>query len=466
MKATGSDHGGKSTKNPGRGRDGSVAADRLPFSQLNGKRVEAVFDQFRMSSDGGAIVLRETLVQSGLIARLAESIRDPRNRKQVTHTLQVLLAQRVVQICQGYEDAIDCNFLRDDPAIKMAAGRDPAGPALASQSTMTRVENSATIRDVIRMGYALGDNFLDSFESPPKMMVIDMDPSAHRTYGDQQMSLFNVHYGGYCLMPFYVYEGLTGKLITTIVRPGKTPTDREILAILKRIVKRIRERFPQTVLLFRADSHHNKPAVLDWLEQHNVHYVLGQPTNPVLSRQTAPLLAEARRGFDRTWKKYRRFHSFHYAAGTWSRPRRVVARIEATRLGGDVRYIVTDLEQTGAKYLYETVYCGRGNAELMIKESKCFLKSDRSSCTSKLANQFRLFLHGAAYVLMHRMRDTLLEGTDLAGKTFGTIQLRLLKLAAHVVVGKTYIRVHLPADSPMRPIFAKVSAALAGIDST
>lgn len=442
------------------------ATGDLPFNSLNGKKLKVAFDEPNTSSDGGAVILREAAEKDPIIEQLAGVVNDPRDRSYIQHTLEELFSQRVVQICQGYEDADDCDPLKDDPAIKMASGRDPLDQPLSSQSTMTRLENSVSVRDLIRMGYVLADNFLDSYDAEPDMMVIDMDPTANRTYGDQQLSLFNVHHGGHCLMPFHVYEGLTGRLITTVIRPGKTPTDKEILAILKRIKKRIRSRFPNTRLLFRADSHHTKPAVLDWLEENGLDYVLGMATNKTLKERTAGIEQEASRGHERTLQKYRRFHSFDYAAGTWSRTRRIISRTEASAAGVDTRFVVTNFEQAGAKFLYETIYSARGNAELFIKEHKSFLQSARTSCNTKEANQFRLFLHSAAYVIMHNIRENFLQGTDLANKTFGSIRLRLLKLAARVEVGKTYVRVHLPAAAPVSGVFAGISELVTAPDTS
>lgn len=444
-----------------------VPASNLPmeFSPSGHVRVQATFDEPEMSSDGGALLIREAALANGLVAALASAIKDDRFAPMVEHTVKDLVMQRVVQICHGYEDANDCDKLSDDPAMKAAVGRLPGGSGLASQPTMTRLENRVGRRDLVRIFYAIVDNFLASYPSAPPLMVIDMDPTVNRVYGDQQLALFNAHYNDYCLMPFHVYEGTSGKLITTILRPGKTPTFDEILGLLKRIVKRIRARFPGVPLLFRADSHHTKPEVLDWLEANGVHYVLGLGTNPVLAREAKPLADRATEFYRGSWREFRGFHSFRYAAGTWRRDRRVVARVEATTLGTDTRFVVTDLESAGAKMLYEEVYCARGNAELMIKEHKCFLKSSRTSCTSALANQFRLFLHSAAYVVMHSFRGTVLKGTELAAATFESIRLRLLKVAARIESGKTFVRFHLPAASPAAPLFrrtAELAAALRG----
>ena len=439
---------------------------QLEFSPLRRMRVQAVFDEPELSSDGGALLLREAAEGNGIVAAMAESIRDSRDQDHVQHTMNELLNQRVIQICHGYEDANDCDVLRNDSIFKVAAGRRPNDDPLGSQPTMSRLENRVNLRDLIRIFYAFLDNFIESFESEPECLTLDMDPTPNRVYGGQQLGLFNAHYDEYCLMPFHVYEGQTGRLITTVIRPGKTPTDREIIALLKRIVRRVRQRFPNTMLIFRADSHHNKPAVLEWLEAHNVRYVLGMSTNAVLRWEVQDIVEQLAKTQREGMNKYRRFHSFEYAAGSWSIKRRMIARIEASSLGVDVRFIVTDLKGAGAKFLYETVYCGRGNAELMIKEHKCFLKSSRTSCTSLLANQFRLFLHSAAYVIMHGMKETLLQGTTLSKATFQTIQLRLLKIAARVEVGKTFVRFHLPSSSPAAKLFQGAAQMVSAIRIT
>ena len=442
-----------------------AGAFQLSFSSLGSTRVQAVFDEPDLSSDGGTLLLREAAEANGIVAAMARVLRDSRSQAHVKHTHHELIMQRVLQICQGYEDANDCDVLREDSAFRVAVGRRPDAEPLASQPTMSRLENSIGRRDLLRLFYAVVDTFIDSYASAPACMVIDMDPTTNRVYGGQQMGLFNAHYDDYCLMPFHVYEGLTGRLITAVVRPGKTPTDTEILGLLKRIVRRIRGRFPDTVLIFRADSHHTKPAVLDWLEAHNVRYVLGMATNAVLRREVQPLVDRASAEHRETWQPFRAFHSFDYGAGSWSRPRRIVARVEATALGTDARFIVTDIENVSARKLYDKVYCDRGNAELMIKEHKCFLKSSRTSCTRAEANQFRMFVHSAAYVIMHGLRETVLSGTQWATATFETIRLRLLKVAARVETGRTFVRFHLPAGSPAADVFLRtsmVAAARAG----
>lgn len=442
----------------------NITTSQLEFAPLHRKKVTALFDEPRVSSDAGVLYLREVDRRIGLTERLVSAIGDPRRTSHIRHYLHEMLRQRSYQIACGYEDGDDCDHLKSDPAFKVAAGRDPQySPDLASQPTMSRLENMVTIRDLLRMGYALVDQFIASYTSMPEVIVLDMDPTTDITYGHQQLTLFNAYEGEYCFMPFHVYEGLSGKLITTVLRGGKSPSAAEIISVLKRIVARLRLAWPDVQIIFRADCHHTKPEVMEWLEGHRIQYVTGLIPNTRLSTIFAQIIRDTERKYRLESGTVRAYGSSHYAAETWHKERRVICRVLVSAQGTDVRYIVTSLSRAGAKYLYDTVYSGRGAMELMIKDHKTALKSDRTSCTRKEANQFRLFLHSAAYVLLHAVRDQLLRGSELARAQFDTIRLRLLKIGARVDIGKTFIRFHLPASYPLQPLLYRASAILAAV---
>jgi hypothetical protein len=440
----------------------------LEFTPLNRKKVTALFDEPRVSSDAGVLYLREVDQRIRLTDRLVSAIYDPRRPTHIHHHLHELICQRAYQIACGYEDANDCDHLKSDPAFKVAAGRDPGdAPDLASQPTMSRLENMVTVRDLLRMGYALLDQFIASYPSPPEVIVLDMDPTADITHGHQQLTLFNAFEGEYCFMPFHVYEGMSGKLVTTVLRAGKTPTAAEIISVLKRIVARVRRAWPDVQIIFRADCHHTKPEVMNWLEAHGMQYVTGLSPNARLDALFALTIQQAEKRYRNEGETVRMYGSAYYAAGSWNgRERRVICRVQVSAKGTDTRYIVTSFEQAGAKYLYDVVYSGRGAMELMIKDHKTALKSDRTSCTRKEANQFRLFLHSAAYVVLHALREHLLKGSELARAQFDTIRLKLLKIGARVDIGKTFIRFHLPASYPLQPLLHRASAILAAATSS
>ncbi|MFQ6105004.1 MAG: IS1380 family transposase [Candidatus Glassbacteria bacterium] len=275
------------------------------------------------------------------------------------------------------------------------------------------------------------------------------------------MTLFNAFYDEHCYMPLHVYEGRSGKLITTILRPGKRPSGREITAILKRLVAYIRKRWPRVKIIVRADSHFSTPEVHEWCEENEVHYALGQSGNAVLKEQASGLLEKARSLYEITQRKIRLFTSFPYQAGTWKEPRRIICKVEVSDQGENIRFIVTSFESSQPSFLYETVYCARGGMENYIKNHKTFLHSDRTSCHSFMANQFRLFLHSAAYVLLHTLAEKGLKGTRWVRAQFNTLQNRILKVGARVHELVTKIRFHFPTSFPLTDLFVTILRNLA-----
>ena len=418
------------------------------------KKVSAAFDLGEVSSNGGLLLLREVERRLGLGRRLAECLRDRRSAERIEHTQVEMLRMRMLAIAAGYEDADDCDSLRHDPIMKMAVGRTPiSGEALCSQPTMSRLENAPSRLEVARLSVAMLDLFLDSYPRSPRRIVLDIDDTVDAVHGGQQLSLFNAHYRERCFLPIHIYEAISGKPVAMVLRAGAVPSGREVSILLKHLIRRIRARWPGVRILLRGDAHYGRCEVMDWCDANRVGYIFGLQGNPVLHRMVAPdVSALHRRWTARGTPKLRSFSSLEYGARSWSRTRKVVARLEVGALGHDTRFVVTSL-RGGARHLYEDVYCARGQAENLIKLHKTQLASDRTSCHSATANQFRLILHTCAYWLMHQVRAAMPERSAWARADFTTLRLRLIKLAARVSETATRIRISMPTSCPEQSVF-------------
>jgi len=424
----------------------------LFFDKIGSKKVVMDFTGGTVSSDAGLLWVRQLARGMRIFERCCAAIRERRREASVEQEMITELRQRVFQIIAGYFHAIDCDRFRDDPALKAVCERFPIqGEALGSQPTMTRLENSVSRTDLYRLALALGDVFVASYDRIPRSIVIDVDDTCDPTHGAQQLTLFNAHDGTYCYRPVLIYEGNSGKLITAILRPGKRPSGAEVRAILKRVLARIRHAWPRVKILVRGDSHFCGEPVMQLCESmHAVEYVLAVAKNSVLER----LCEEGfrlKRGYNAE-ANYRHYEAFDYAARSWSRKRRVIARVEVKGEREDVRYIVTNHVGDTAWDLYENTYCKRGQAENWIKDHKNALRSDLTSCHRFVANHFRLLVHSMAYTLLHEFRLRALKRTQLAHAQMDTIRWALLKIGARVVEKTKTIRLHLPealAQSPL-----------------
>ena len=436
----------------------------LPFDlpAVSRKKVTADFAGGSISSDGGLVLLRAAERRLRLAETLAGCIREWRDPDRVVHSLPAMLRFRMFAIACGYEDADDCDDLRSDPLFKLAVGRAPeSGRDLCSQPTMSRLENAPSLSEVGRLTAALVDIFCRSFPAPPAAITLDIDETCDAVHGHQQLSLFHGFYDTRCFLPVHVYHVESGKPVAILLRPGKTPSGVEVRTMLRHLTRRIRRHWPRTRLTFRGDSHYGRTEAMAWCEDNGVDYIFGLAGNAVLhalADETADdvELRHAETGADKT----RGFADFDYAAGSWDRERRVVARLEATTRGFDARYIVTSLKGE-PRHLYEGVYCARGQAENLIKQHKAQLASDRTSCQSPLANQFRLVLHTAAYWLMLALRDTVPRRMDLAWAEFATIRQRLLKIGARVVEKAARVRIHLASACPDATLFRLLAGRFA-----
>ncbi len=425
------------------------------LSPVDGLDIHARFDGGALSSDGGVLLLREIERKVGVSDVLASCLADRRDPARVRHSFTAMIRARVMAIACGYEDCDDLDALRDDPALKMACGHAPeAALGLASQPTLSRLENLAGWRSLARMGLRMIDLFCDSFPRPPAQITLDIDDTTDRTHGGQQLALFNTHADGHCFQPIHIYEAATGKPVAFLLRPGKRPSGEEAARVLRHVIRRIRANWPRVAVTVRGDGHYGTPEVMEALERMGCLYILGLPGNARLKQIAHPWCEDAATRRALTGKdRMRRFFETSYAARSWSKPRRVIARIEASAMGSDARFVVTNL--TGrSKHLYGKVYCRRGAMENLIKEHKLYTKSDRTSCHRWEANQFRLMLHTAAYWLLHGLRAAAPKRSRWRTATFETIRSSFLKIAVRVEQLKTRIRLSLPSACPHAPMIA------------
>jgi hypothetical protein len=450
-------------------------ATPLPFDlpAVARKKLTVDFDGGNQSSDAGLLLLRGAEKKIGVCARLADAIRDRRDPTRVRHDMFELVSARVLAIACGYEDGNDHDWLRHDPALKMAVGRCPeTGAALASQSTISRFENAPTKADAARLAEALVDQFT-AHVTPAHRDIFDIDDTFDAAHGGQQMTFWNGHHYERGFAPMHVYHAGSGLPVATILRPAKTPNGREVRTVIKHLTRRILKTWRRANIVWRGDSHYGRAEAMDWCDANGVGYIFGFAGNSVLDAMVAEAADHLR-----FWHalsdapKSRCYKALDYQAGSWSAPRRVIARIEASmhpdptpadpnamRQEIDIRYVVTSLDGD-AERLYEGVYCQRGQAENLIKLHKAQLASDRTSCHSATANQVRLTLHTAAFWLMHTVRAAIPQGHSLAKAEFNTLRLRLLKIAARVIEHGRRIRVHLPTSTPEKTLFRAIALGL------
>ena len=432
------------------------------FPAVGRKKVTAAFDGGRMTSDGGVMLLAAAERRLGVAGRLARLIADPRNPALVTHSIADILRARMLAIACGYEDADDLDHLRTDPGFKLACGRLPdSGHDLCSQPTVSRWENAPTLREVVRLIYAMVDLYCASYPKPPEAVTLDIDDTVDVVHGHQQLSLFNAHHDERCFMPIHVYDIATSRPVAIVLRPGKTPSGVEVRGHLRRLVRRIRGHWPTTHLTIRGDGHYGRPEVMAWCEANGVDFIFGLPGNAVLARLLEKAADDVRvRRAEAQAPVLRRYAEIRYGAKSWRCKRRVAARIEATTLGLDIRCVVTSLASGSPEWLYDTLYCARGQAENLIKLHKGQLASDRTSCRSALANQVRLVLHTAAYWLMLTVRDAIPRPQPLASAEFTTLRLRLLGVAARITETATRVRIAFATACPEAALFRGVARSL------
>lgn len=430
----------------------------LLFASLGRKKIVADFAGGDLTSDGGLPLIREVDRKIGLIDAIDAAIHDPRCPWLIEHDQRTLLAQRILAIAAGYEDLNDHQTLRNDTLLQALTdrklkARQVEGDPLSSPPTLCRLENRITRADLVRMAKPLVEAFIASHNEPPTELILDFDATDDAVHGHQQGRFFHGYYDHYCFLPLYVTCGQ--QLLVAYLRPANIDAAKHSRAILKLLVTRFRQVWPNVKIIFRADSGFCRWRLMRWCDRHGVDYILGLAKNAVLKRLARRWMVQARWDYRRTGQKQRVFEEFSYAAGTWDAPRRVIAKAEHSGRGENPRFIVTSLAGD-PRALYEKLYCQRGDAENRIKEQQLGLFADRTSCHGFGANQFRVLLSAAAYVLIETLRRVGLAGTELATAQATTIRLKLLKIGGRVVRSARRLVIHLASGFPLQTTFETI----------
>ena len=432
------------------------------FANVARRQFIADFEGGDLTSDGGLPLLREVDRKIGLIDAIDHAICDPRCQWLIEHDQRTLLAQRIFAIAAGHEDLNDHQALRDDTLLKAVTdrklkGRQSEEDPLSSPPTLCRLENRITRQDLARVAGVLVEAFVASHQTPPKELVLDFDATDDAVHGNQEGRFFHGYYDHYCFLPLYVTCGQ--QLLVAYLRPSNIDAARHSRAILKLLVSRLRQQWPDVRIILRADSGFCRWRTLRWCDRNGVDYIMGLAKNAVLKRLARRSMVQARWDCRRTGDKQRLFEELQYAAGTWDRKRRVIAKAEHTEQGDNPRFVVTSL--TGdAQDLYDNLYCPRGDAENRIKEQQLGLFADRTSCHDFLANQFRVLLSAGAYVLLETLRRVGLAGTELSKAQAGTIRLKVLKIGGRIVRSVRRLVVHLASGFPLQSMFVTIVCRL------
>ena len=436
----------------------SKHTEQLPLWATGRQEVGAIFDADHTTSDGGVTLFSLVDQRLGLISAMANVIQDRRNPLFVVHPMADLLRQRIFQIAMGWEDCNDATTLRQDPVYKLAVGRQPvSGDDLASQPTLSRLENAITEDDLMRLWDLMIDVYLARQAKRRRRIVIDADGTNAETHGEQQLALFSGFYGQTCYMPLMIFDGDDQSLLGAILRPGVAGQADELLPFLIRLLPKIRAKWPMVKILLRCDGGFSGPELYKWCEKHDVDYIVGITPNKRLAALAADSLASAQQGLKVTGQPHRICGMGMYQADTWPHERKVIWKVEVNEHRSDVRYVMTNLPGLPIT-LYER-YCQRGASENWIKAFKSALNGDRMSCHTAMANCFRLMLHAGAYVLMHALRE-MLAGTEAETWQFDTLRLRLLKVAGWVRQTVRKVTLHLASSHPHQDLWALLTQRL------
>lgn len=422
----------------------------LDFATTKGRYITADFSGGDISSDGGSLLIRQLDRKLGLTRRVAQVISDGRDQSKVTHSTLSLIRQQIFSLAQGYEDLNDHTNLRNDIVFQSCVGSDTT---LSSSSTLSRFQTNSSREDAVALHKVLVEQFIASYSTPPKEIILDFDATDDPTHGNQEGAFYHGYYHHHCYLPLYVFCG--SHLLCAYLRQSNIDGAKHTGAILKLLVTKIRKAWPECRIIFRGDGGFCRVFVLKWCERNGVDYIVGYSKNNRLLKMTEDIRSEAQTLFKQTGEKQRLFKELFYAAGTWEKKRRVIAKAEIMEQGDNNRYIVTTLEGDPQE-IYDSTYCARGDMENRIKEQQLDLFADRTSSSDWWANQLRLLLSGLAYTLIDALRRVGTKGTELEKAQSGTIRLKLLKIGAVVMRNTRRIKVMFATNYPYQNLFREV----------
>lgn len=432
----------------------NCTTENICFSPFKRRKIEVNFKGGSITSDAGVLLLREIDRKLGLTKDLANCIPDARDQRYIDHSVEALVAQRVYGLALGYEDLNDHASLRKDIGFQAAVN---SASDLASASTLSRFENTATRNIAINISKQYIETFISSFRKPPKELILDFDPTDDPIHGHQEDRHYHGYYNSYCYLPLYIF--CEDQLLVSYLRPCNIDGAKHAWAILALLVKRLRQQWPEIEIIFRGDSGFCRDRILRWCGKHNVGYIIGIGGNNRLLKASEGIRNKAAKDLEQTREKQKLFGEFNYAAKTWKANRKIIVKAEHTDKGANTRFIVTNLSGN-PQTLYEDVYCARGDMENRIKEQQLDLFADRTSCHEWWPNQFRLLLSGCAYVLISALRRTILKSTDLAKAQCGTIRLKLFKIGAVIIRNTRKIKFFLSSGYPYQEIFINIAKKL------
>ena len=419
----------------------------LEFPRVKKRRVFVGFNGGEVTSDAGFLLLKQADLQLRLISQVGNTFSDKRQKSKIKHEVVNMLRQRVYAMACGYEDLNDHSNLRKDTVLQTSVNENKS---LASPSTLCRLEKTAKRKIALYINKILLETFIKSQKTAPKELILDFDPTDNIVHGKQEKAAYHGYYGSYCFLPLYVFCGT--HLLVAYLRPSNQDPVKHSWAILSLIVKRLRQKWPNVKIIFRADSAFARPQIFNWCEKNNVYYITGIGKNSRLKEITKPFSEKTEELFDATKSNQCIFTEFCYAAKTWTKERKIICKSEQNEHSSNLRLIVTNLEGK-PESLYRDVYCARGNMENRIKEQQLYLFADRTSSSFWWQNQLRMLISSLAYVLVNHIRINALKDTALEKAQVHKIRLCLFKIGAVVVKNSYKILILFSSYYPFKNLF-------------